>query len=409
MCLSGYIPLYPSLEGSCLITFSNLRLRDCMITLDHKQIMNSLSSGVNTNLDLKLRNYIIYPCDNREEIYYVDLANTRIPLERKEVEQLIEIIDDFFNCYIEECRQLYFLLSRDKFDRSDESNQIRLITISKQLWFNILRFTREFDYSNGNSDWNIFDSGSSFIKIYYKHEGEFKAFIFPEIKGRKYMIPDNEDIVLVWTEEFFMHRKIDNFKNNKIWSSIYTYNWLINELIPYVIYYYSTNDTRLFKKKISYDDFKKEFNIKDFVHVSLYCNDNEKNILDFISEIQLFYSTYHDDYYCASDLIGLYKSLKVTIEKSDIDSYGLEYMMRKLDINTIINKTDILDYLDRKIQNINSGKVVSSFTVDNIFRCIVISFRDYNNNLSDKDIFLLKKKLNIFNEKRIINNICRKF
>ena len=101
--------------------------------------------------------------------------------------------------------------------------------------------------------------------------------------------------------------------------------------------------------------------------------------------------------------------MKVTIEKSDIDSYGLEYMMRKLDINTIINKTDILDYLDRKIQNINSGKVVSSFTVDNIFRCIVISFRDYNNNLSDKDIFLLKKKLNIFNEKRIINNICRKF
>ncbi|WP_199882981.1 HNH endonuclease [Clostridium beijerinckii] len=171
--LSGYIPLYPNLEGSCLITFSNLRLRDCMITLNHKQIMKSLFSGVNTDIDLKLRNYIIYPYGDKQEIYYVDLANTRIPLERKEVEQLTKIIDDFYDYYIKECRYLYFLLSRDKFEKSDggyECNQVRLLKISKQSWIHILRFCREFDYNNGDSKWNIFDSSSSFVKVYCKDQ-----------------------------------------------------------------------------------------------------------------------------------------------------------------------------------------------------------------------------------------------
>lgn len=407
--LSGYIPLYPSLEGSCLITFSNLRLRDCMITLNHKQIMKSLFSGVNTDLDLKLRNYIIYPYNVKEGIYYVDLANIRIPLEREEVEQLIKIVDNFFNCYIKECRDLYFLLSRDKFDRSDESNQIRLIKISKKLWFTILKFCKEFDYDNGNSEWNIFDSSGSLIKVYYKDQSEFKAFIFPEIKGSKYLVSDNEDVWLVWTDEFFAHRKIENLQNNNIWSPSYTYRWLVNELIPYVIYYYSEENRGLFKKKISYIDFKKNFNISDFVYAIPFYSNEEQSISNFVSKIQLFYSTYRDDYYNSSDLIDLYEGLKIIIERSDINLGGLQYIMSKLDIIGIQNKNNILKELDKRIANISSEGIYSSATIDNIFRCMEVSIRDYTNNLSEKDIILLKRKLNIFNEKRIIDDIRRKF
>lgn len=407
--LSGEIPLYPSLEGYCLITFSNLRLRDCMINLNHKQIMESLFSGVNTALDLKLRNYIIYPYNSKEEIFYVDLANIRIPLEREEVEQLTKIVDDFYDCYIKECRDLYFLLSRDKFNKSNESNQIRLIKVSKQLWFTILGFCKEFDYDIGNSEWNIFDFGSSLIKVYYKDQAEFKAFIFPEIEVSKYMVSDNEDVWLVWTDEFFAQRKIDNLQNNKIWSPSYTYKWLVNELIPNVIYYYSEENKGLFKKKVSFMDFKKNFNISDYVYVAPYHSDNEQNILDFVSKIQLFYSTYHDDYYSNSDLIGLYESLKIIIEKTNIDSDGLYYIMRKLDIIGNLNKNNILAELDKRIENIISEGICSSFAINIIFRCMEVSIRDYKNNLSKEDIILLKRKLNIFNEKTIVDDIRRKF
>lgn len=409
--LSGYIPLYPSLEGSCLITFSNLRLRDCMITLDHKQIMKSLFSGVNTEIDLKLRNYIIYPY-NKKDIYYVDLANIRIPLEHEEVEQLTKIIDDFFYCYIKECRNLYFLLSRDKFNKSNESNesnQIRLIKISKQLWFTILRFCKEFDYDNGNSEWNIFDSSGSLIKVYYKDQAEFKAFIMPEIEGSKYIVSDNEDIWLIWTDEFFSNRKIEKLQSNKIWSPIYTYRWLVDELIPRAIYYYSEENRGLFKKKISYIDFKKNFYISNFAYTIPFNSNEEQNILEFVSKIQLFYSTYRDDYYDRSDLIDLYESLKIIIERSDISLGGLQYIMGKLDIIGAQNKKNILEELEKRVANIISEGIYSAFAIDNIFRCMEVSIRDYTNNLSEKDIILLKRKLNIFNEKRIIDDIRRKF
>lgn len=407
--LAGNIPLFPSLEGDCLITFSNLRLRDCMITLNHKQIMKSLFSGVNTDLDLKLRNYIIYPYDSKNEIYYVDLANIRIPLEREEVEQLTKIVDDFYDCYIKESRELYFLLSRDKFDKSDESNQIRLIKIPRRLWFKILKFCKEFDYDNGESEWNIFDSSGSLIKVYYKDQAEFKAFIFPEIEGSKYMVSDNEDVWLVWTDEFFANKKIENLQNNKIWSPSYAYKWLINELIPHVIYHYSQENKGLFKKKISYMDFKNSFNISDFLYIRHYSFDDEENILDFVTRNQLFYSTYHDDYYSSSDLVGLYESLKIIIEKTNIDSNGLDYAMRKLDIIGTRNKNNILNELDKRIGNIILGEIYSSYTIDIIFRCMEASIREYKNDLSKEDIILLKRKLNIFNEKRIIDDIRRKF
>ena len=407
--LSGLIPLYPSLEGRCLITFSNLRLRDCMITLNHTEIMGRLFSGANTDLDLKLRNYIIFPYNKNDEIYYVDLANVRIPLDRQEVQQLTEIVDDFFTLYIEECRNLYFLFCRDKFEKSSESNQLRLLKISKQLWFHILKFCREFDYNKGNSKWNIFDSGGSLIKVYYKNEAQFKMFAFPEIEDSKYVISDCEDIWLVWTDEFFMKRNIEDLESNKVWSPMYTYQWLINELIPYVIYHYSELEKGLFRKKSSYINFKKDFNIRDIVSLRSYDMDEKFNFLNFVEKIQLFYSTYNDDYYCSSDLINLYESLKIILERSDISLEGLEYIKSKIDIKEAHNKISILNELNKKIKSISSGEIYSSFVIDNVFRCMIVSIRDYKYNLSEDDISLLKKNLNVFNEKRIIDDIRRNF
>ncbi|MFR1906935.1 MAG: HNH endonuclease [Clostridium neonatale] len=413
--LSGYIPLYPNLEGSCLINFSNLRLRDCMITLNHKQIMNSLFSGINTDIDLKLRNYIIYPNGDKEEVYYVDLANMRVPLERREVEQLTKIIDDFFSYYIKECRYLYFLLSRDKFDKSDggsENNQIRLLKISNKLWSNILRFCREFDYDNDNNGdlkWNVFDSSSSFIKIYDKDKRQFKAFIIPEIESRKYMLSSDESIWLVWTDEFQMDRKIEYLESNEIWSPSYTYKWLIDELIPYVIYYYSNDSKGLFKKKISYEDFKNNYDISNFVYLAEKHIENDYNILDFVTKIQQFYSTYHNDYYSNSDLINLYESLKFIIDKTNITPQGLDYISRKLDVINCLDKNQIINYLDDIMENIGLGGVYSAFIIDNIFRCMLVLLRDYKNNLTRDDIDLLRKKLDVFDQKRIIEDICRNF
>ncbi|WP_252195711.1 HNH endonuclease [Bacillus mycoides] len=242
--LVGHIPMYPKLNGNCLITFSNLRLRDCMITIDHRTIMESLFQGVDTSLELNLRNFIIHSQEINKDIYYVDLSNTRIPLEKEEIKQLITIIDDFAAMYIAECRNLYLMLNRDIFGKSGDK-YVKLFKIPKKLWLKIIEFCREFDYEEGESTWHTFDSHSSFIKIFDKHKSEFRAFIVPKIEESTFLIHNSEDIWLTWTDEFFLENRIEDIEANKIWSPLYTYHWLTKEFIPYVIYYNSKKEKRI--------------------------------------------------------------------------------------------------------------------------------------------------------------------
>ena len=262
---------------------------------------------------------------------------------------------------------------------------------------------------NGDLKWNVFDSSSSFIKIYDKDKRQFKAFIIPEIESRKYMLSSDESIWLVWTDEFQMDRKIEYLESNEIWSPSYTYKWLIDELIPYVIYYYSNDSKGLFKKKISYEDFKNNYDISNFVYLAEKHIENDYNILDFVTKIQQFYSTYHNDYYSNSDLINLYESLKFIIDKTNITPKGLNYISRKLDAINCLDKNQIINYLDDIMENIGLGGVYSAFIIDNIFRCMLVLLRDYKNNLTRDDIDLLRKKLDVFDQKRIIEDICRNF
>jgi hypothetical protein len=406
--LAGFIPTYKKQEGSCLITFSNLRLRDCMITLNHKQILERLFTGIHSDVRLNLRNYIIHSELINSEVYYVDLGNTRIPLEKNEIDQLTEIIDDFSNYYLQECKSLYFDLNQNIFEKND-SKQLRLIKITKALWFDLLEFAREFDYGKGNSEWHIFDSGSSFIKLYDKANSEFLAFLIPEIEGSKYFVNYTQDIWILWTDEFFWVNTLEDINNNKVWSPLKVYHWLINEFIPYVIYR-KTEITKkgFFKRKLEITDFKENFKISNFVS-SLPDLDSDKNILKIIEKLQLFYSTYNDDKYEFENLIKLYNSLCLILNSSDIDEGGLNYIRGKLDIQGAVNREAVLNGINLVKSELNQDQIFSGFKIDLIFRCMIVALRDYRTNLSSIDIEIIKTNLASFIEKKLIKDLRDNF
>ncbi|WP_199882983.1 hypothetical protein [Clostridium beijerinckii] len=68
-----------------------------------------------------------------------------------------------------------------------------------------------------------------------------------------------------------------------------------------------------------------------------------------------------------------------------------------------------MNRLDRRIKNVGSGGIYSAFSIDNIFRCMLVSLRDYKNMLTEGEMTLIKKKLDVFEQKRIIEDIRRNF
>lgn len=413
--LVGHIPMYPKLNGNCLITFSNLRLRDCMITIDHRTIMESLFQGVNTGLELNLRNFIIHSPEINKDIYYVDLSNTRIPLEKEEIKQLITIIDDFAAVYIAECRNLYLMLNRDIFEKSGDK-YVKLFKIHKKLWLKMIEFCREFDYEEGESDWHTFDSHSSFIKIFDKHKSEFRAFIVPKIEESTFLIHNSEDIWLTWTDEFFWENRIEDIETNRIWSPLYTYHWLTKEFIPYVIYYSSKKEKRNFlnrkNKFVNFEEFRKTFNIENYTsYLPNITNDNcsTTNLLSTINELRLFYSTYCNAFYECKDLKNLYQSLIILLQKSDIDKSGIEYIKSKLNISNGNDKDTIIHEIKNIKNNITSGKVYSGFKIDLIFRTLEITLRDYNIYLLESEINSIRILLAFFIETKQKEEVRRKF
>lgn len=405
--LSGNLPFYPNLEGSCLITFSNLRLRDCMITLNHSQIMDTLFEGAKTKLEHKLRKYILHVKEINPDVYYVDLGNTRLPLEKKEVEQLVEIIDDFYEIYMEESRDLYQFFRKDVFNNSNDKNRLRLFQIDRQTWFMILNFCRQFDYDKGDSEWHIFDATGSTIKVYDKSKREFRLFVHAEIEHIDFLISSQERVWVVWTDEFFLSKKLSDFEQNNHWSPEFAYRWLIEEFIPYVFYFNSNTKAKRFGKKLTFDEFKRIYNINNYVfHLSDISQ--KDNLYNMLNELQIFFSTYKNDIYTKQELINLYECLTIVVLKTDIEQDGLRYICDKLNIKKVDKKEDLLSAINDLAHNINDENIVSGFFVDLIFRGMVVSLRDYPSNLSNEEENLIKEKLYSFSEKYISDQVRRK-
>lgn len=391
--LAGQIPTYPDMKGNCLITFSNLRLRDCMITLNHSQIMEQLFVGAHTDLNNNLRSYIIYSEEIDPDIYYVNLANVRLPLEKDEVMQLLEIIDDFYDLYIEECKKFFEVFRRDLFINGDKKkNDIRLFKIKKNLWFLIREFCKKFDYENGNSDWHIFDAHGPTLKVHDQTAGDIRVFIYPQSEQVEYFVYNEDEIWLVWTDNYFINSSLKSFKINQHWGPLFSYQWLINELIPQVVYSHENQNSKMFKKQKSFDEFKKSFVISDYASYLLEPDSNDKLWVR-VSDLQNFFHTRPHNMYQIKDLSRVYECLIEIINKSNLSEYELHYVSGNLNLREFQTKELLLQGISELMLQSQQERVVSSFSIDLIYRCMVVVMRDCNNSMDDNDRKQLIDKL----------------
>ena len=384
--LTAYLPLYPNIQGNCLITFNTLRLRDCMITLNHEQILSHLFEGVKTDLREGLRKFILPNISTDSKEYFVDLANVRIPLNIDEVNQLLNIIDDFYELYIEAIKDIYKVFNWDSFPkRNIHRNELVLCKISKNIWFEIREFCRKFDFQNGNTEWHIFDATGSMIKILDKETLNFKAFIFPMIEESIYNIYSREDdISIIWTDEYFWDRKIQYFEENEYWSPMVTYKWLVENLIPKVIYEIEIKGTnKLFTRGKSFESFRMEFNPGKYA--SLIPNkDTETDLLSLLEKLQAFFTGLPPVVLNTEDLNELYKILILIISYSDMNDLEVNYMKSKLQLELKDPEKESL---------VKAISALIDIEVDLVFRCMIVVIRDCKNYIAEKDIEYIKNSL----------------
>lgn len=265
--IDGFLPSDESLSGSCLILFNELKIRDSLISFSEPYISDVLFSGVGKEYNSKERKYVLFP--NDEGNYYIQLGNIRLLIPPQELKDLCSLIDFYYEHYMKKITQLKSAYGINKFKMSsNHSGVYKLFKTTRLLWGDMLDFANKYDYDRGNTGWNIFDRGDNTIKIVSRPDDKrfssiFHSYILPEPKEYDFLPnvrnPDNE-VWICWKPMRIGYNEKFGFKDT--WTAEETYNFLIKELIPKVIYDIE-NGKKIFKPK--FKKFLSGFQIDNYI------------------------------------------------------------------------------------------------------------------------------------------------
>jgi 5-methylcytosine-specific restriction endonuclease McrA len=417
--LDAFLPQdYKRMTVSCAFSFRTIRIRGCTIALGHKEILDTLFPGLNTDLKLGFREFIIGTHDRLNGCYIVQLAGNRFLVTSEEANNLCQIIDDFMKAYIESIRKLEKSLGTGEFELSEKfTNSFRLLKVPGWLWRNIIEFANNFDYEAGDSPWNIFSrSGGNLIvctgeNMKEKFDYGVHAVLYAEwVNGYSSLYP-NDEVWIVWKPGTFLERDLKNFNMRQYWSPEFIFNWLMDELIPYVIYYFEQQKKSWFTKK-SFQDFMKDFDIKAYTsHGSNFRNPNYGNIRDIdelTSLIKLLCDFYIIDqcYFKGKDLCSLYTAIRlcfIHIKMETDDYYHAIHSLNFVEGSTL---KDILKEIENHEIKI-ADEYVSSKAAHNALVCLLSLLNNCKNRLNEPEVQLIFNYIeplsNFYQTKKIVD------
>ena len=233
-------------DAKCEIEFSSPGLHRVEISLNHTDILGYLMSGLDTSPDSGARRFIN---KTDEDLFEARLGQIQITLQQDEAFDLcacIDIVCDEYKKRIMEAEDLLetgsFLLVREE---SVPGIGFELFAVQLELWKLMCKFTSEFDYDKGDSEWHIFDGRGDCIRISRFEESRFPdhALIYGQRIGRHSI--DNY-VYLIFAVPRWLLRTVDTiwdgWQNNigpyGIWTATYTKNWLLKRFIPTVCQHY---------------------------------------------------------------------------------------------------------------------------------------------------------------------------
>jgi hypothetical protein len=380
-------------------------MRNCSITFGHEKILDTLCLGRNTTLDMDLRRFVVGQDYHNKNIYYIQLGNVRFPLESETLEVLLEIIDNFANQYLNYIIKLENCSDSRMFQPSKHENGFK---IEKWLWKLLVEFSWRFDYMEGESSWHIFDRGNNILKVYTEKNierldsGHHVYLCSENIENSFY--DSSHEVWVTWKpmlSDYKREQGLPVFSDRKAWNANFTYSWMINELIPYVRYYFSLRENGLlnfFKRKLSYiksfdrmmyQNFLKTFNSRENItdgsvkynSIEIDKINTSSDLLQNAHKLQLFFTMQRDIVPVGIEhLSKLLESLCICIGHSSSDDW--HYDLQKLNFINSDKKENIIQDIQKFSQN-HTEKHIKSYILDNIFRSFISALEASQLNINE--------------------------
>ncbi|WCM62423.1 hypothetical protein [Paenibacillus polymyxa] len=403
------MPTLKQIDGTCLITFKSLKIRDCMITFSHNQIINILFQGLHTNISLGMRRFIV---GIQNEMVCLQFPNNRFFISIDEVQQLCNLIDDFVLDYINALQRLEIMLGITTFEKAKYwSKGYRLMKVDHALWNNLLRFSNEFDYLNGDTEWHIFNRNNMFIQVqiqkqHLKKNIDLHLRLVAERCDDK-LVPFNQGNSKVWIVWDIGHFENDPdlIQRNGYWDAVTAFEWLADKFIPYVIAHYNYKFVKRNKwslKKPSFEDYKTSLN-KEYLFYpsSLELNNDHisgvSDLIQVLKSMQSYLSNSNSFFLNNSEIGQIYDSISICLKRIPLKDYSYEYISRELGCRHLKEREDIIMFID---QCEHTDKKMTNRSLQLLFGCIVEGLeQDFGKYLTQLDLQKIVKDIKPVKEK----------
>lgn len=263
--VNAFLPISIKDELSCLILFKQNGLLDCMFSFDESNIKSYFFEGYKTGVTTN-RNFIWY-IENDE--FAIKLPNNRFSSDFETAEQLSIIFDDLYDEYYKRKGALLNTVGATYFEEVDKG-EFLLLSLPKKIWTAMVDFAQQHDYFVGDTEWDIFNPLNLLIKnhimIFKNHLVNIKADVLVELYVKDM---SGSYVDIIWKAGHTSTlREMEGFDNKSKWKADYTHDWILNEFIPYIFYLNIPDDRnalqRIYKKKLSFEEFKADFDYRKF-------------------------------------------------------------------------------------------------------------------------------------------------
>lgn len=245
-------------DGACSIRFSNVLLQGLTCHLTHRQILESLMTGLDTQPHWGTRRFLQKTEDGSFE---AQLGETTVILSEQEAQELCICIDIVCHAYkailvsTEETLQTWDYLPVSM--PGSQLHGFAILTVEPWLWKLMQRFAREFDFLAGTSPWHIFDRENFGLRVHRGQEVE-NVLIYPSYGGKPVYLPQKTIELLYCIEEDQYLASVEHGDHlswkqmvgpNGIWTAQFTEDWLVNQLIPQILAHYPLRSSLLWHPK----------------------------------------------------------------------------------------------------------------------------------------------------------------
>lgn len=356
--------------GNCNIEFSSVILKGLKIHLTHQEILGQIMQGLNTKPHWGSRRFL-RQLDNAFE---AQLGQTTVILSEVEATDLCLCVDEVCNIYKNHIIEAEDILETWDFDFVEFGGikGFHLFSVSAELWKLMHKFSHEFDYSYGNSDWHNFKRGGASIQV-SSSETRHYAFIWPQasLESDTFLPNGTIDIVYQVNNSYLTllerWKVVNSWKQDVgvggTWTASYTKKWLLKNFIPKVIDYYSHKNERLkLNWNLDIDDYNKQIvPIKDIHEL--------EQLVTYLDQIQFWLNIYCRNI-DASLLRSYYKNFTELVRNTEYSIIEIDYIREKLRIVDRIpgkqkvnissvesndwNFQHLLDCLNEQVERINN-------------------------------------------------------